>query len=487
MGVAVIGWCSLIWEPKDLPLQSKWHANGPVLPLEFARLSNDGCVTLVVHPGEPPQPTYWALSSCDDWEQAREDLQKRERCPDIQSIHVLTSQGKFHGKDRCAEIMESVSTWLTSKPQINAALWTGLGEGNNWHKRLKQKFAPNLAFSYLSSLEGEEMARARRYIIKAPSRIRTELRKRIEAELGWQAEETDEASFCEADSSGWSDFSEYARHHDDWYSLLDGIEVTLRNGEAGKIDGVYQPYDDSENPVFGIRIRFPDKSSRTLESPTWSAFENHLTFPPSVNLDEAALKDERRRIKQERTQQDDDEHQAELQREREGFSDVARAHEASFRETGDGWILARASGLWRRAGLPQEALRVTSQVENFSGNPKGALLTTRGAAFADLDQWARALECARKAIACSRKPTFHPYMLLARVYAQAGDEEQLQLALEKARSLGATEEQTRRTVRGWIDAVPDPMSRKRIVQALLKVNPILFEDLRKKYLTNGNE
>lgn len=44
---ACLGLGSPIWNPGDL--SSDWMADGPYLPLEFARLSKDGRITLVVH------------------------------------------------------------------------------------------------------------------------------------------------------------------------------------------------------------------------------------------------------------------------------------------------------------------------------------------------------------------------------------------------------------------------------------------------------
>ena len=53
MQVAVIDWGSLISSPGILGLQSRWHHDGPPLPVEFARISRDNRLTLVIHPPSP--------------------------------------------------------------------------------------------------------------------------------------------------------------------------------------------------------------------------------------------------------------------------------------------------------------------------------------------------------------------------------------------------------------------------------------------------
>jgi hypothetical protein len=48
MKIAVLGWGSLIWQPRELRISLPiWKTDGPELPVEFARVSMDGRLTLV--------------------------------------------------------------------------------------------------------------------------------------------------------------------------------------------------------------------------------------------------------------------------------------------------------------------------------------------------------------------------------------------------------------------------------------------------------
>ena len=82
--IAILGWGSLLWRPESLAMTSAWNPDGPLLPLEFARLSGNNTLTLVIHPASPPQQTYWVTSACPSVADARENLGKREGCPAVE-------------------------------------------------------------------------------------------------------------------------------------------------------------------------------------------------------------------------------------------------------------------------------------------------------------------------------------------------------------------------------------------------------------------
>ena len=61
---AILAWGSLTWEPKDLNFIKEygWQNDGPLLPIEFARISNKGRLTLVITENGTPVTTYFTIA-----------------------------------------------------------------------------------------------------------------------------------------------------------------------------------------------------------------------------------------------------------------------------------------------------------------------------------------------------------------------------------------------------------------------------------------
>jgi hypothetical protein len=80
--ICCLGWGSLIWDPRNLALRSPavWREDGPMLPIEFARKSSDGRITLVLSTAGPAVPVLWAEMDVATLAQARDNLAEREGC-----------------------------------------------------------------------------------------------------------------------------------------------------------------------------------------------------------------------------------------------------------------------------------------------------------------------------------------------------------------------------------------------------------------------
>ena len=176
---ACLGWGSLIWEPGDLPISHEWREDGPKMPLEFARKSNDGRMTLVLCKHGTVCPTLWNTLSSTSLEEAREALAKREGLTSNRNAAFWTGSGAsgHHGS-------ELVEAWA-NKHGFAGVVWTGLPpkspltDQNNDHPSIED------VISHLSGLTGHSASRAEEYVRKAPNQIATGYRTRIVEEFGW--------------------------------------------------------------------------------------------------------------------------------------------------------------------------------------------------------------------------------------------------------------------------------------------------------------
>jgi len=176
---ACLGWGSLTWEPGDLPISHEWREDGPNLPLEFARKSQDGRMTLVVCRKGTVCPTLWNTLLSASLEQAREALALREGLPSNRNVAFWTGSG---ASDHYGA--ELISPWA-NKRGFAGVVWTGLPpkspvtDKNNDHPSIED------VISHLRSLKDYSAIRAEEYVRKAPKQIATAYRNRIVEELGW--------------------------------------------------------------------------------------------------------------------------------------------------------------------------------------------------------------------------------------------------------------------------------------------------------------
>ncbi len=185
--IAILGWGSLIWSPRGLSMTGHWQP-GPSLPIEFARKSADGRLTLVLY-GDHLVPTFWARSGYDNLQDACENLRQREGNARAGDIHFSTGQelGGGGGQDpspSALDVSHLVGAWLASMPGVDAALWTGLPP-RGFVQRDPSAFT-EAVLTYLVGLTGETAARAEEYVRRAPAAVRTPIRTAMEGEpLRW--------------------------------------------------------------------------------------------------------------------------------------------------------------------------------------------------------------------------------------------------------------------------------------------------------------
>jgi len=99
--IAILGWGSLIWCPRQLQYEGEWQQGGPVLPIEFSRISSDGRLTLVIDTQRGVDtPTRFVVSSHTDLKSAIENLRDRE-CTLERNIGYRGAPQKLYRSDLC--------------------------------------------------------------------------------------------------------------------------------------------------------------------------------------------------------------------------------------------------------------------------------------------------------------------------------------------------------------------------------------------------
>ena len=189
MRIAVLGWGSLIWNPKresaELNLAAdKWYLDGPELPIEFARISKDERLTLVLFPGAKKVQVLWAMMAPDNLEEGINNLREVEGIP-ASSTDRIGFVNLLSGEQRSgvvADIADEIRRWAYMK-KVDAVIWTDLP--SKFEEKTGVEFTEENVISYLNNLPDGSKEKAEEYIRKAPEQIRTKFRSAIEKQLGW--------------------------------------------------------------------------------------------------------------------------------------------------------------------------------------------------------------------------------------------------------------------------------------------------------------
>ncbi len=168
----------MIWDSRTLPIQRSWFHDGPLIPVEFARQSADGRLTLVIEPNAKSVRTLWAKMDDMELESAIEALRSREGIPKS----AIEKIGNWSIDDEPPNHIPELPEWAKSVG-VDAVVWTALGP--KFNKKDGEVPSVEQAIQYLKNLSGSYLDEAKKYICHAPVQIDTEYRRRFEAELGW--------------------------------------------------------------------------------------------------------------------------------------------------------------------------------------------------------------------------------------------------------------------------------------------------------------
>jgi hypothetical protein len=182
MKIAILGWGSLIWNRGDLAMTGEWQPDGPMLPVEYARVSQDGRLTLVIAPGMPAVPTYWGVAALPNLNQAITNLKQREQTGSEYIGYLRKDEARSRTGTLPATIITTLHDWLHTH-HLDAVIWTNLPP--RFDKTTGRMPTIAEALDYLRGLDGDTRQRAETYIRRTPPQIRTPIRAAVETHLGW--------------------------------------------------------------------------------------------------------------------------------------------------------------------------------------------------------------------------------------------------------------------------------------------------------------
>ena len=179
--IVCIGWGSLIWCQKTLPLHGGWRLDGPKLQVEFARESRDKRITLVLCETAPAVTTLWAELHVADLEAAKQALAAREGISEGNIPHGI---GHWSPNGQSGQMgADTIGEWAKANG-AGAVVWTALKPkiGDDYRVPGVEE-----VIAHLGGLSGPTREAAEEYVRLAPKQVVTPYRTAIEAALGWTA------------------------------------------------------------------------------------------------------------------------------------------------------------------------------------------------------------------------------------------------------------------------------------------------------------
>jgi hypothetical protein len=191
VSVAVLAWGSLMWCRRGLNIVEGFLPRGPILPVEFCRVSGDGRLTLVIEETYGAScPTYVAVSACADLNAALANLWIQEGSQD----EVLPKDVRTHGRVGFVEVasghcsanaierhptaVATIKAWAQANG-FDAAIWTALARNFDDHNKGGEPFSVAAAIRYLETRDNATHQTALNYIRKAPPEVQTPVRTAV--------------------------------------------------------------------------------------------------------------------------------------------------------------------------------------------------------------------------------------------------------------------------------------------------------------------
>ena len=179
MKIAILAWDSLLVNSKDMFIE-KWRRNGPVLPLEFSRISEDGKLTVVIDcNGGANNKVFYTISKHQSIDNVIKEILSKEKI-NYENLGVLNVENKT-GSPRIFVydkiIIDNITDWA-KKNKIDTVIWIALGR--KFKDKIGIRFSSLNALNYFLSLDGKTEKLALYYLRRVPKQIKTPTRLLLE-------------------------------------------------------------------------------------------------------------------------------------------------------------------------------------------------------------------------------------------------------------------------------------------------------------------
>ena len=180
MKVAILAWGSLIWDKRDLPITGDWQCGGPVLRIEFSRISRSGeragCLTLVIDEQHGADvPTRFAISPRTNLDDAIADLRTREGTSSdrIGYVNLVRNTERAYARQHHPHACDTIKAWAQAQ-RLDAVVWTALP--STFEEVARHPFSVEAAIQQLNGLGEPAKSHALEYLQKAPPEVVTPVR-----------------------------------------------------------------------------------------------------------------------------------------------------------------------------------------------------------------------------------------------------------------------------------------------------------------------
>lgn len=156
MMIAVLAWGSLVWDRRELVIAEDFRPVGPLLPIEFSRVSRAGRLTLVIDEAFGAScATYSASSDVGDLDVAIENLRLREGMPSATGVgftDVASGRRSRRAMERHPQAVATIKAWADANG-YDAAIWTALASNFHDPDKAAEPFSVEAAIRYLEALD----------------------------------------------------------------------------------------------------------------------------------------------------------------------------------------------------------------------------------------------------------------------------------------------------------------------------------------------